>query len=300
VGWAAICRKFGSNLPARGRFKATFAATLAVSLLYAAPAMAESLRPIPVNVIDGTDDRGSLTELGPELGLSPAEITRIRQVSGYVGCLTPSPSLGSGALYLDNGQILTAGHIFFEPSGNRRSRCFFKNQAVEPVMIDLLVDDRNARFGAIPPKPGSNNDFAVVRLVAPLPGAEPFPVRADAPVKSGDSLIVVTSHPAGMAREVEKAIPVVQACKIRRVPKSSAKTSFYRSDCDATGSSSGGMHLSRVGGALAYRGITITTGPWRGQQFFGAPYHEQAGSVTTALGVDAAVLEAGHELAKGF
>jgi hypothetical protein len=300
VGWAAICRKFGSNLPARGRFKATFAATLAVSLLYAAPAMAESLRPIPVNVIDGTDDRGSLTELGPELGLSPAEITRIRQVSGYVGCLTPSPSLGSGALYLDNGQILTAGHIFFEPSGNRRSRCFFKNQAVEPVMIDLLVDDRNARFGAIPPKPGSNNDFAVVRLVAPLPGAEPFPVRADAPVKSGDRLIVVTSHPAGMAREVEKAIPVVQACKIRRVPKSSAKTSFYRSDCDATGSSSGGMHLSRVGGELVYRGITITTGPWRDQKFFGAPYNEKGGSVTTALGVDAAVLAAGSALAKGF
>jgi hypothetical protein len=276
-----------------------FAPLIALTLL-TAPASAETLRPIPVNVIDGTDDRGSLTELGPELGLSAAEIARIRQVSGYVGCLSPSPSLGSGALYLDNRHILTAGHIFFEPSGNRRSRCFFKNQAAAPVMIDLLVDDANARFGATPPKPGSNNDFAVVRLAAPLPGGAPFPVRADVPVKSGDRLIVVTSHPAGMAREVDKAIPVVQACKIRRVPKSTAKTSFYRSDCDATGSSSGGMHLSRAGGELAYRGITITTGPWRDQKFFGAPYDEKGGSVTTALGVDEAVLAAGSALANGF
>ena len=285
---------------ARRKLTRNLFCALALLLLFAAPATAETLRPIPVNVIDGTDDRGSLTVLGPELGLSGSEIARIRKVSGYVGCLSPSPSLGSGALYLDNRQILTAGHIFFEPSGNRRSRCFFKNQDSAPVMIDLFVDGDNARFGAVPPKPGSNNDFAVVRLAAPLPGGAPFPVATDVPVKTGDGLIVVTSHPAGMAQEVDKAIPVVQACKVRRVPKSTAKTSFYRSDCDATGSSSGGMNLARVGGELVYRGITITTGPWRDQKFFGAPYDEKGGSVTTALGVDAAVLEAGRSLAKGF
>ena len=76
---------------------------------------------VPVNIIDGMDDRGSLVELGPALGLSPDEIDRIRKVSGYVGCLSPSPSLGSGALYLTNDQILTAGHIFFERSGRQRS-----------------------------------------------------------------------------------------------------------------------------------------------------------------------------------
>jgi len=110
-------------------------------------------------------------------------------------------------------------------------------------------------------------------------------------------LIVITSHPAGMAREVDNSIPVVQPCKIRRVPKSSAATSFYRSDCDATGSSSGGMHLSRVDGRLVFRGITITTGPWRDERFRGAPYDEAGGSVTTALGADAAILEAGRRLA---
>jgi hypothetical protein len=253
----------------------------------------------PVNVIDGTDDRDSLLALGPSLGLSPGEIDRIRAVSGYVGCLSPSPSLGSGALYLTDRQILTAGHIFFEPSGKRRTKCFFKNQASAPTKIDLLVDGDNARFGATPPKPGSNNDYAIVRLAAPVPGAEPFPVAGGSAVRKGDELIVVTSHPAGMARAVDNSIPVVQACKIRRVPKSSAATSFYRSDCDATGSSSGGMHLSRVEGRLVFRGITITTGPWRDERFFGAPYDEKAGSVTTALGTDAAILAAGKELASG-
>jgi hypothetical protein len=253
----------------------------------------------PVNIIDGADDRGSLIELGPSLGLAPDEIARIRKVSGYVGCLSPSPSLGSGALFLTNRQILTAGHIFFEPSGRPRSKCFFKNQDRAPVMIDLLVGGENARFGAVPPKPGSNRDYAIVRLERPLADAEPFPVDPGAVPRSGDDLIVVTSHPAGMEREVDRTIPVVQGCKVRRVPISSSVTSFYRSDCDATGTSSGGMHLSRVDGRLVFRGITITTGPWQDERFFGAPYDEKAGSVTTALGTDAAILAAGRELADG-
>jgi hypothetical protein len=250
-----------------------------------------------VNIIDRSDDRDSILAIGPSLGLSPVEIERIRRVSGYVGCLSPSPSLGTGALFLNNRQILTVAHIFFEPGGGRRSKCFFKNQAEDSRKIDLLLDPADRRFGAEQPKAGSNNDFAVVRLAEPLADAEPFPVPADAPPKAGDRLIVITGHPAGMEKEVDNGIPVAQGCRIRRVPKSTAATSFYRTDCDATGSSSGGMHLSRVDGALVFRGITITSGPWRDDRLFGAPYDEKAGSVTTALGTDAAILVAGRSLA---
>ncbi len=247
------------------------------------------------NVIDGTDDRDSLLTLGPALGLSADEIARIRKVSGYVGCFEPTPSIGSGALFLTNRQILTAGHIFFDPTtGERRSHCFFKNQDGEPVKIDLAPEA--ARFGATPPKPGSNYDFAVVPLAEPVDGAEPFPVAADVPVKAGDRLIVVTAHPAGMEKEVANEIPVVQGCTVRRVPISSGITSFYRSDCDASGASSGGMNLARVGGQLVFRGVTITTGLWRDPKLHGAPYDEKRGSVTTALGTDAAILEAGRRL----
>jgi hypothetical protein len=57
------------------------------------------------------------------------------------------------------------------------------------------------------------------------------------------------------------------------------------------------MHLARVHGRLVFRGVTITTGPWRDEKFRGAPYDERGGSVTTALGVDAGILEAGKSLA---
>ena len=278
-----------------------------------APASSPSIEPVPpgslraegeppaylhrANIIDGTDERDSLLEIGASLGLSPAEIARIRRVSGYVGCFLPSPSVGTGALFLSDRQIITAGHIFFDPSGVQRSKCFFRNQDPEPVMIDLMPEA--ARYGAQPPKPGSNSDYAIVRLVAPVPGAEPFPVEEDVPVAAGDTLIVVTAHPAGMDKELDKAVPVAQGCTVRRAPISSSDTTFYRTDCDATGSSSGGMHLSRVGGRLVFRGITITTGPWRDEKLRGAPYDERAGSVTTALGTKAAILAAGKSLAAG-
>lgn len=248
------------------------------------------------NVIDGTDDRDSLLVLAPSLGLSPEEVARIRKVSGYVGCFRPTPALGSGALYLTDQQVLTAGHIFFDPAtGERRSKCFFKNQDEPSVKIDLVPEE--AHFGATPLKPGSNYDFAIVPLVEPVVGAEPFPVGTDTPVKAGDELIVITAHPAGMEKEVPNEVPVAQGCKVRRVPISTSITSFYRSDCDASGSSSGGMNLSRVDGELVYRGVTITTGLWREPSLHGAAYDEQRGSVTTSLGTDAAILEAGRQVA---
>jgi hypothetical protein len=247
------------------------------------------------NIIDGTDDRDSILDIGPSLGLSKPEIDRIRAVSGYVGCFLPTPSLGSGALFLTNRQILTAGHIFFDDNGRRRSNCFFKTQSIPPVKVDLLVDE--ARFGADPLKAGSNYDFAVVPLAEPIPRVEPFPVDTDVKIKAGDALIVVTAHPAGMEKVVPNEVPVVQGCTVRRVPVSTSITSFYRTDCDASGSSSGGMQLSRVHGELVYRGVTITTGLWRDPKLKGAPYDERRGSVTTALGTDAAILEAGRTLA---
>jgi Trypsin-like peptidase domain len=253
---------------------------------------------LPINVIDGVDDRDSLLTIGPALGLSPEEMARIRKVSGFVGCFRPTPSVGSGALFLSNRQIITAAHIFFTREGRPRSDCFFKNQAEDSIKIDLITGSGRAAFGAIPPKAGSNEDFAIVTLAEPVQGATPFPVEDRVPIARGDRLIVITAHPAGMAKKVDNNVPVAQGCTVRRVPVSTAATSFYRTDCDASGSSSGGMHLARVGGRLVFRGITVTAGPWQDPRFYGAPYSEKSGSVTTALGTDAAVLRAGRYLAE--
>jgi hypothetical protein len=247
------------------------------------------------NVIDGTDDRGSLLKLGPSLGLNSAEIARIRQVSGHVGCFSPALKVGSGALFLANDLVLTAAHMFFE-AGKRQTKCYFRAQSPGAEWVALKAGPGDVRFGAANPKPGSNNDWAIVRLAVPVKGALPFPPD-DTPRRAGDALIVISAHPDGM-EDVPLDVPVVQGCTVRRVPVSSEATSFYRSDCDASPASSGGMHLFRGGdGELRFRGITISTGPWSDGALVGAPYDEKAGSVTTALGTDAAILAAGKQLA---
>ncbi len=275
--------------------EAAFAAFLVGTATVAAAAA--ELPVIPANIIDGTDDRGSILVLGPSLGLSAAEIDRIRSVSGHVGCFAPLPNVASAALFLTNDQILTAGHVFFTDTGEQESQCFFRSQAPGSEWIPLETDAADTRFGAKSPKPGSNNDWAVVRLAEPIDGAEPFPVDDGKPA-IGDVLVVVTAHPADR-EDLDLNVPVVQACHVRRAPVSSAATSFYRSDCDASGASSGGMHLVRVAGALRFRGITISTGPWRDPALHGAPYNEKLGSVTTALGTGEAILAAGRSLASG-
>ncbi len=247
----------------------------------------------PVNIIDGSDERGSLLAIGPSLGLSDAEIARIRAVSGHVVCTGGETVTASGALFLTDNQILTAGHTFFNSAGRRRAQCYFRPQRVGSDWIAL--DLAKARFGASLPRPGSNADWAVVRLTKPIVGAVPFPPAPKPPVK-GEALIVVTAQPAGF-ESLDPNVPVVQPCAVRRVPVSSAATSFYRSDCDAGGGSSGGMNLTRIDGALFFRGVTISSGPWRDTNLTGAPYNEKKGSVTTALGTDAAILAAAQELA---
>ncbi|SHO65234.1 hypothetical protein SAMN02745172_02041 [Pseudoxanthobacter soli DSM 19599] len=285
------------------------------------------------NVIDGADDRESLIAAAGRLGLDAAEVARIRKATGFVGCLSPSPSMGTGVLFLDGAQVLTAAHILFEPSGRPRSKCFFKNQDADPVVVDLVTVDGYARFGAARPKPGSAEDYAVVRLAAPVAGAVPFGA-AEAPPAVGERLVVITAHPAGMAKEVDKGVPVAQGCVIRKVPAlkpttpkptptpkstttpnpaatpgsagaagASGPAQPFRTDCDATGSSSGGANLMRLdggqgGGPLVLRGITISTGPWRNPKLAGAPYDERKGSFTTALDVSGAIAAAGRDLAR--
>ena len=260
-----------------------------------AAALAVSLHAAPVSAnIIGTDDRGTLAALGPELGLSAAEIARIRQVSGHVACPGAQLVVASGALFLANDLVLTAAHTFFNADGKRAEKCFFRAQAPGADWVPLKTGAANARFGAVPPKPGSNNDWAVVRLATPVAGAEPFPPATTRP-RAGDRLIVLTAHPADM-EAIDPAMPVVCGCTVKRVPVSTAATNFYRSDCDAVGGASGGMHLARVDGSLVFRAITISTGPWRDAKLAGAPYDEKAGSVTTALLTDAAILAAAQAL----
>ncbi len=258
-----------------------------LALLLAAPAAA--------NVIDGADDRDSLLALAPKLGLSPAEVQHIRSSTGFVACLSPTPSMGSGVLFLDNQQVLTASHILYQPDGKARSRCFFRNQTIPPVMVDLVPYKGYAAFGAMPPKAGTSQDFAIVRTALPVTGGAPFVVADSLPAK-GEKLIVITAHPAGMAKEVDRFVPVAQSCTVRRVLSAGRYAALFNTDCDATGSSSGGANFTRTSSGLVLRGVTISTGPWQTPSFAGAPYNEKRGSFTSAISVSGVVLQAGRGL----
>ena len=89
-------------------------------------------------------------------------------------------------------------HLLRSDTGERRSQMLLQDQDEPSVKIDLVPEA--GRFGATPPKPGSNYDFAIVPLAKPIADAEPFPVAETVPVKAGDRLIVITAHPAGMEK----------------------------------------------------------------------------------------------------
>ena len=147
-----------------------------------------------------------------------------------------------------------------------------------------MLGAENTRFGATPPRAGSNQDYAIVRLAEPVPDAEPFPVDDGQSDQGRRQLIVITAHPAGMEREVDAGIPVAQGCTVRRVPISTSGDVVlpHRLRRDRLVVR---RHASRARRRrLVFRGVTITTGPWRDENFRGAPYDERGGSVTTALG----------------
>lgn len=267
----------------------------AAVIVAAVLALLPPVAPIPANIIDGADERAPLNQIAGDLGLSAAEVTRIRRVSGHVGCFEPAPIVGSGALYLTGDLILTAGHIFFQANGQPAGKCFFRAQAPGTEWIPLMADAANARFGARPPKPGSNHDWAIVRLGVPIADAAPFPLPSSR-AGAGTPLVVISAQPAGF-ENTDPAMPIAQGCSVRRAPISSSSTNFYRTDCDASRGSSGAMNLVREDGELRFAGMTISTGPTDDAALRGAPYDEQAGSVTTVLATDAAILAAGRELA---
>ena len=68
-----------------------------------------------VNIIDGADERDSILAIGAVARpYSRMKSRASGKSSGHVGCFLPSPSVGSGALFLTNNQIITAGHILFD------------------------------------------------------------------------------------------------------------------------------------------------------------------------------------------
>ncbi len=140
--------------------------------------------PLPANVIDGVDDRAPLGEIAEQLGLSAAEVARIRQVSGHVGCFEPLPIVGlRRAVPRQRPDPHRRAHLLPVRTASRPANASSGRRRRGRTGCRFSPTPPTLRFGADPPKPGSNQDWAVVRLATPVTvrGAVPAALRPGEP-----------------------------------------------------------------------------------------------------------------------
>jgi hypothetical protein len=213
------------------------------------------------NVIGPTDDRGSLVTLGPKLGLTAVEIKQARGATGYIRCpgsKYKNGGVGSAALVLSNQTIVTVAHAFLDPQGRWReplAECHFQPQS--EAFPKIKIDPDNIVVGSHRPYGSqARNDWAVVRLKAPVNNAIPYPVLSrDAPAPHPTTrLVSIAARAKGVSNDAK--IPIVQECQVMTF----LHTGPIHSDCDASQGMSGSIILTRHAGELFATGITIGTG----------------------------------------
>jgi hypothetical protein len=237
----------------------TFFATLTV--LAAAP----SIHHGHANIVGPTDDRGTLIELGPKLGLSADEIEQARRSTGHIVCPVSKFDNGgqaSAALVLSNQTIVTVAHVFVkgEKQWRELSECFFRPQS--PPFETIKIDPTNIAVGTTSPFTAAQfpKDWAVVRLSAPIEGAKPYrflPLKISAR-KDGIRFILISAG----ARDVKSdpKVPIVQECKFRKTSFKPPNL-FFQSDCDTSFGMSGSVTLVRNDNELFVAAISQSSGP---------------------------------------
>ena len=251
-----------------------------------------------VNIIGSTDERGFLTELGPELGLSPNELRKIRMSTGRVVCpgtKYKNNSVASGALILSNDEVITTAHSFVDEWGRFReplSECFFQNHAIPSEVVHIRFQHGSFRLGNRTPSNAMNSvpfDYAVVRLVHEVAGATPFPIDSS-PVRKGQTIIGISADQERLPKAHMTTEPIVESCSVQKTyPEKDWHPTFYYSDCDLAGGASGGANLVRVRGMLMLRGIFVATGTSDQDH---KPYDPEKRSFTVSIGTDGRVAKA--------
>ena len=199
----------------------------------------------------GKDNRKSLDKAGASLGLSEAEMQRIRVNTGKIVC----PGTGkyefeaSASLVGDGTHLITNAHEFMDEKTKKfyepLSKCYFENKDTPPSKSFLAIqsDHSGLKMGAGYPQ-FDNADYAIAKLATPIANANPFPVNLNKRNKllSGDHTVVVTnSFPP--APNLDPKQPAVQSCE-PHIPEFGNPDAFY-SKCDALRGASGSAHLYR-------------------------------------------------------
>jgi len=324
-----------------GNLKFSSLLTLPLVLAASMPAWSQANLPHPVNLVlqEGQtvwkDPRGPLTQKARELGLSPAEVHRIRKNVGYVYCpgdqAKGGASLGTGMLVGNGDQVVTDAHLFIDPETNLRREpladCRFINLADPSAVVRFdFTGEKTYKFYAPFPKAAWYNDRAIVRLTHRIPGADPFPFDLDeAPLKRGDPLIMISAeqkrltfsmpqHHVSITSQDRRWVietdvnnePIAQACRVMGYYARTARaSSVVYSDCNDTEGASGSVILIRKpDGSLAARAL-LTQGGIPAADY--KPFKVGSGvgyddlSFTLSIGLDANVhdditmMERAHE-----
>lgn len=285
------------------------------ALIAAAPAAAGPMVPAPampcavcervlrVNIVgrraDGSPDdrRGPLARMAPALGLSVAEVRRIRATTGLILCrLDRLRPLGSAALGRDGQTIITAAHVLRDPAAGGApfpagTDCVFRSQAEPPEEVPLILDGSQILGSGGRADVRDPNDYAVVRLARPLadPGAVPFPVNG-APLDDGARLIVVSGFQRDLLDALGDGEPIVQEDMIGAVgeaPPGAPRPYFLIGAMDIGGS--GGVVLVRRAGVLMLTAVVSSTGDISRN---GMPFSLERSSYVRVIGIEGGFLEA--------
>ena len=201
--------------------------------------------------------------------VAPAEFARhnggqVREQMGATGLVRCGSATGTGQLTARNDVITTAAHVLIDQYGKHRIGCVF-----EPTMAGggpIPIDFHSIKTGSTAPlSERATRDWAVARLVAPVPGVTPYGVGS-----AGAAPTAVIMCAGGNRAHTAMG---TEACSTRRViGAASDGIRELAIDCNAGPGSSGAAlvsHNNVVGIYVGYR----SSDPGKAQAFSDSHYN---------------------------
>jgi hypothetical protein len=196
-------------------------------------------------VVFGVDARETPEKYALTHHLDSGELKRQHAGSGVIRC---GNARGAGQLTVSDNVVTTAAHVFYNESGTLRAssaHCQFTVEAGGKE-ITTAIDVSSIVAGSTNPyNEVAVHDWAVARLMRPVPEATPYALGAP----SGDLAIrfVARGHSDwGAGREMS-----VENCKMRDGIEAGAEgTREFSFDCAAGVGASGGALLNAGGSRL--------------------------------------------------
>lgn len=132
----------------------------------------ELLRPFVPAVSMDKDRRLALEKFAQQTGVAPGGLREQLGATGLVRC---GAATGTGQLTVRNDIITTAAHVLIDQFGKRRIGCVFEPTIAGggPVPINY---DSITTGSTMPLSERATRDWAVARLVAPVPGVTAYGV----------------------------------------------------------------------------------------------------------------------------